>query len=120
MKLTIKEIEELKSLEESLWIESTRFDHSYMDSILHEDFFEFGRSGKVFTRQECLDMPAGRISATIPLQNFDVHPLDENCVMITYISEDRYAELRKANRCSIWLNTSDGWKLRFHQGTPSK
>jgi hypothetical protein len=23
-----------------------------------------------------------------------------------------------ARRCSIWSRGADGWKLRFHQGTP--
>jgi hypothetical protein len=36
--------EQLKKLEESLWKEATRFNRAYMDSILSEDFIEFGRS----------------------------------------------------------------------------
>jgi hypothetical protein len=118
MKLTEKDVAELRSLEESLWIESTRFDLSYMNRVLHEDFFEFGRGGKVFDRQEILDIPAGEINATIPFEDFKVHPLVEYCVMVTYVSEERYAGLARANRCSIWLKTPDGWRLRFHQGTP--
>ena len=118
MKFSDSDFEELKTLEESLWIESTRFDPAYMDAVLHPDFFEFGRGGKVFSRQQIMDIPAGEIDATIPFDEFAVHPLDDNCAMVTYISEERYAGLSRANRCSIWLKTSDGWKLRFHQGTP--
>lgn len=118
MTLTDNEIEELRTLEESLWIDSTRFNQEYMDRVLHEDFFEFGRSGKVYSRQRILNIPAGKIDAKIPFDNFRVTELDKNCIMVTYISEEHYAGYSKANRCSIWLKTESGWKLRFHQGTP--
>jgi hypothetical protein len=37
-----------RQLEESLWRPQTRFDREYTDNILAPDFFEFGRSGRVY------------------------------------------------------------------------
>ena len=44
--------EELRILEESLWRHETRFDRDYLQRVLHPDFFEFGRSGRVWTRDD--------------------------------------------------------------------
>ncbi|KAA3631812.1 MAG: DUF4440 domain-containing protein [Calditrichaeota bacterium] len=117
MKISENLINELRSLEESLWIESTRFDLAYMENILHKDFFEFGRSGSVYTRKSCLEIPACEIKAKLPLDNFLVHYLSENCIMVTYITKDQLNNYKVVNRSSIWIKSEDGWKLRFHQGT---
>lgn len=112
-----KQIEELQTLEESLWKSKTRFDRAYMDSILAEDFFEFGRSGRTYTRKECLDHSVEEIHATLPLKNFTVHEISEKVFLVTYISEVQYEELEIGNRSSLWKKTEEGWKLKFHQGT---
>lgn len=108
---------ELKKLEESLWISQTRFDTTYMDNILGKDFFEFGRSGRIYSRSETLSHPKQEIFAKIPLENFKVHHIDFNTKQVTYISEVGVEKLR-ANRSSIWVNNEGSWKLIFHQGTP--
>ncbi|MDA0910750.1 MAG: GNAT family N-acetyltransferase [Proteobacteria bacterium] len=107
----------LQILEESLWIEKTRFDLAYMDSILDAQFFEYGRSGSVYTREDTLAHPYQQIKAKMPLENFQVHDVSETVKQVTYVSEVGNAELR-ANRSSIWVRNSDEWKLVFHQGTP--
>lgn len=114
----LNNIRELKKLEESLWREKTRFDQKYMDEIMMPDFFEFGRSGRTYTRKQILKTPPGEINAKLPLRNFEVHPIDTNVFLVTYISEDAYDGIAEnANRSSLWLKTPKGWKLRFHQGT---
>lgn len=112
--------EELRRLEESLWIAETRFDQDYMNRIFADDFFEFGRSGMVYSRQECLNAASKpKIDAVIPLPHFRVNLLDANNALVTYVSEARHEPMRRANRASIWSRTPDGWRLRFHQGTPT-
>jgi hypothetical protein len=118
MRLSESEIEELKFLEESLWKTESRFDIDHQEKVFASDFFEFGRSGRIYSRQDAIRITPQEIKAKIPLQNFNVHLLDEKNVLITYQSEVQYEELEKANRSSIWSKTGDGWKLRFHQGTP--
>jgi hypothetical protein len=112
--------ETLQKLEESLWRRETRFDRGYMSEILAADYFEIGRSGRVYARQPTLDAPAGDIEAELPLPDLRMRHLDAGVVLATYRSEDRYGgKVRIARRCSIWSQTPDGWRLRFHQGTPS-
>lgn len=120
MKLSTEEIEALEYLEESLWKTATRFDMEYMENILTPDFFEFGRSGKIYMRKDTLHgIHPQEIIATI--KNFEVHPVTEDVMQTTYISEVTYSdEIEVSNRSSIWVKTSSGWKLRFHQGTPTQ
>ncbi|QQR84024.1 nuclear transport factor 2 family protein [Candidatus Peregrinibacteria bacterium] len=107
----------LQQLEESLWKAETRFDLNYMDDLLAPDFFEFGRSGRTYTREETLSAKAEPIKATLPLPQFKIHPITDEVFLITYVSEVQYGELERANRSSLWRKINDSWKLQFHQGT---
>lgn len=119
MKLKDTEIEDLKKLEESLWKSESRFNLSFQEKVFAPSFFEFGRSGRRYTREQMVRTESQPIRAKLPLKNFEIHPLDSNNVLVTYISEVQYDELELANRCSVWSRTKDGWQLRFHQGTPT-
>ncbi|MCF6777326.1 GNAT family N-acetyltransferase [Thiotrichales bacterium 19X7-9] len=110
-------VDQLRKLEESLWIAQKRFDYDYMDQILDENFFEYGRSGKIYSRSETISHQYQDISAKIPLENFQIHDINDHVKQVTYISEVGIEKLR-ANRSSIWINKNNQWKLIFHQGTP--
>jgi hypothetical protein len=105
----------LLRLEESLWQPDTRFDRAYMERILSSDFTEFGRSGRRYTRAECLAQPAVAFEAR--LTNVSLRVIDRDTVLVTYVSEVEGAPVERANRASIWSRDKDGWRLRFHQGT---
>ena len=119
--LTGHDVALLTAMEESLWRVVTRFDTDYMERILAADFIEFGRSGKTYTRLECLAIGKEPIRVRLPLGDLCVVQLGPNTAHVTYISEDHGNQDRteRANRSSIWSRTVDGWELRFHQGTPT-
>ncbi len=119
MALDNSDIQKLHELEESLWKSETRFNEEYMRTIMAKDFFEFGRSGKIYSIDECLSASYQEIGAKLPLKDFAIHEIDEKVVLITYISEVQYDEIEIGNRSSLWLKNEDGWKLKFHQGTPT-
>ena len=110
---------QLTQLEESMWIEATRFDVSFMQRVLAADFFEFGRSGRAYTREAALDAVRRAIGIALPLRELSIRSLDQRTALVTYISEsDGSGGHECARRSSIWSKTSQGWQLRFHQGTP--
>jgi hypothetical protein len=116
---TTEDSNKLKELEESLWKSETRFDLEYMEKVLSPEFFEFGRSGKVYARKDTLYGARPQvINAKFPLKNFKVEMIAENVALVTYISEVTYEKVEVGNRSSIWIKTPKGWQLRFHQGTP--
>ena len=109
----------LQRLEEELWIEETRFDIPYMETLFAEDFFEIGRSGRVYSREDALVAPKQPLDAVIPLPDFDARLLTGDIVQVTYNSQVTYDGVpEKGRRSSLWSRTPDGWVLRFHQGTP--
>lgn len=118
MEISEEDAETLNRLEESLWHAATRFDRSYMDRILAADFFEFGRSGRIYDREQILSVSSQSINATFPLAKFALHPITPDVALVTYVSEVAYDTVERANRSSIWLRTPSGWQLKFHQGTP--
>ena len=112
------DFKELRRLEEELWIAETRFDRTYMEKIMAQDFFEFGRSGKIHSREATLAHEAGRIDAVIPLQNLSIRLLTEDVAQVTYDSEVVFdGGIEKGRRSSIWSRSGECWELRFHQGT---
>lgn len=112
--------QELRILEESLWRSSTRFDRDYMDKILSENFIEFGRSGKIYSRQEIINATPQEIEATLPLKDFKITKIDDDVRLITYISQVMNQQLDIGNRSSLWRRRPKGWELCFHQGTPAQ
>jgi hypothetical protein len=112
--------EALERLEGSLWRNETRFDKAYMDRILSEDYWEVGRSGRVYSRELALNAPARPIEARLPFDDLKMRQLAEGVMLLTYSIQDEYeGRLRRARRCSIWSHAPGGWRLTFHQGTPT-
>lgn len=109
----------LQALEESMWRSETRFDHRYMDAVLHPDFTEIGRSGRVFSRDDVLEMPWVEISVDIPLSNLVFSRLADGVILLTYTTVPTHSEHGAAHRASVWVFEAKRWLLRYHQGTPT-
>jgi hypothetical protein len=117
--LSAEDQEELQRLEEALWQQSTRFDLGFQEARFAQDFFEFGRSGRVYRRDEVISTDSAPILAKLPLENLRFRVLDVNTVQLTYNSAAEYnGVVEYARRSSLWSGTATGWVLRFHQGTP--
>jgi hypothetical protein len=116
--LAMTEAEELAHLETSLWRAETRFDRDHMDTVLAEDFVEFGRSGRTYTK-ETLSFERSGIDAH--LNQLHASRVGEGVRLVTYVSEVRDDHgVQRANRSSLWVRAGSSWRLRFHQGTPTE
>lgn len=109
---------DLPALEQTLWCADTRFDRALMEATFAPGFFEFGRSGRRYTRAELIfdETDAQDIPAT--LHRLTVTPLSDSLALVTYLSELRTDPPEWANRASVWDKSTGRWQLRFHQGTP--
>ena len=117
--LSLEDKTELIRLEEAMWRSDTRFDLAFQEARFAQDFVEFGRSGRVYSRAEIICTEKQPIEATLPLPGLTFRQLDKDTVLLTYNSEAVYDGLREhARRSSIWSRTPSGWVMRFHQGTP--
>lgn len=109
----------LRRLEEELWREETRFDITYMKEILAEDFIEYGRSGRVYSREDTLAVARQPIHAVLPLPDLAIRLLAGDVAQVTYNSATTLdGEVQHGHRSSIWARTDSSWVLKFHQGTP--
>ena len=114
-----EDFNELRLLEEELWRDETRFDLQRMREIIAVDFIEFGRSGRVYSRDEVLTIKLQSIGAVLPLPSFQVRFLSADVAHVTYNSQiTDNGIVQHARRSSIWTRNEAGWQLRFHQGTP--
>ncbi|MGE5714892.1 MAG: DUF4440 domain-containing protein [Betaproteobacteria bacterium] len=117
--LSEEDFKALVRLEEAMWREETRFDEAFMERALAADFFEFGRSGRTYTRGQIIAFPREPIDAQLPLEGLRARLLDANTAQLTYNSKVQYQGVTEfGRRSSIWSRSGDTWVLRFHQGTP--
>jgi len=117
--LSSEDIAELTLLEECMWREATRFDLSFQQSKFAPDFVEFGRSGRIYSREQIICTESHEINVELPLENLVIRVLTEGVAQVTYNSHATYGgTVEHARRSSIWPRASSSWVMRFHQGTP--
>ncbi len=92
-------------------------DREWLDKILHDDFRECGRSGKLFdkfdTMEELLQCDSDR---DIVICGFECVEINSNSWLVHYITE---IEGKQYYRTSVWVREPD-MKLFFHQATELK
>ena len=102
----------IEALEQSLLDPYVRQSIGQLNKLIADDFLEFGSSGKVYNKQDCIkpdDTPRKFV-----LSDFKIKELSKDVTLATYkTTEDGIASLRS----SIWKRCGDEWKMIFHQGT---
>jgi hypothetical protein len=113
---TIKET--ILRLEEKLLQRETRTSPEKLKELLDEEFLEFGSSGHVWVRDDCLgDGGVGVVKMTI--HDFEVRELAPDVVLATFRVFDEHRVIYTL-RSSIWKKDQGNWKMTFHQGTLTK
>ena len=117
---------QLRELEQMLLDPAVRRDSGKLSALLAEEFREFGKSGRVYSRAEViaelLQMePDGR---RITMQDFACITVAEGVALVTYCTvhtapaeaAGNAAPIR-ALRSSLWVFREARWQMLFHQGT---
>ena len=116
-------LETLRALEVALHQSCVRRDRRELEQLLHPDFREFGRSGRAYDRAEVVELLVGSPPGpAVWSQDFALQPLAEGSALLTYRSAGTTADgilERHTNRSSVWQLTAEGWRMIFHQGTPT-
>ncbi|WP_449603007.1 nuclear transport factor 2 family protein [Paenibacillus sp. Marseille-Q9583] len=107
---------ELLQLEKRLLEPEVRSSAKELSKLLADDFFEFGSSGKIWSKKEGLS-PNGIGVVRMRLSDFDIYPLSEDIVLTTYkiFNEEK---IQHSLRSSVWKYKDAKWQMVFHQGTP--
>lgn len=108
----------IKSLELKLLAPEVRQSLEALSTLLHDDFVEFGSSGRIYSKQDILDhLPSSPVSIFF-IENFSVECLSKYVVLAQYISYEQ-KNPERILRSSIWKKSNNDWQIIFHQGTPT-
>jgi hypothetical protein len=113
----------LRKLEGSLLDPAVRRDSAQVTALLAEDFEEFGASGRVWTREQILDLLATEDYQRPAMEDFNCALIAERIALVTYRtvrSDPHSGERTMTLRSSLWTEQSGRWRVRFHQGTPAE
>ncbi|HEV7183428.1 MAG: RNase H family protein [Actinomycetales bacterium] len=105
----------VERLERELLEPAVRTDASRVAALLHQDFEEIGRSGRLWGRDAIVQALALEESSRVDIEVLGTDRLSPETILLTARTTDaRGSSLRS----SLWLRVNGRWRLRFHQGTP--
>lgn len=105
----------LRTKEMELLDPEVRSDPSRIRELLHDDFMEFGSTGRVYNKRVVLDMLKGERRNDVVIRDFAVRQLAADTALVTYRTVGESGQ--EARRSSVWLRTDGTWRMAFHQGT---
>ena len=82
--------------------------------LLHEEFREFGASGRVWDREQIAAALAEGPGPGAEAEDMRPVRLGDDAVLLTYVAR---RPDRVTLRSSVWVRGTEGWRLFFHQGT---
>lgn len=107
-------LESVVDLERELLDPAVRADPLRAAELMHPEFQEIGASGRLWSRQEILEMLADEQAPSMELEVLGLARLDTATALLTYRSASATGS---ALRSSVWQHSDGQWRLRFHQGT---
>lgn len=72
------------SLEKSLLEVETRSNVIKLQNLLHDDFTEFGSSGKVYNKQDILESLPQEEFRLLEIESINTKKLSDSCILLTY------------------------------------
>ncbi len=115
------DLNEVEACERRLLNPATRSSREDLDSLIADECVEFGRSGREWNKVEILESLPAEPVLQVEIDSIRRRKLSDEIVLITYRSrrvtnERDFCTLRS----SVWQRREEGWKLVFHQGTPTQ
>ena len=104
----------VEELEVKISSKSVRSNPLALLELIHDEFEEFGKSGKIFKKKDIVSELPKWPHTEIHLSDIRFTRLSNEAILIKYlcVSNDK-----KTNRSSIWVKESESWQIIFHQGT---
>src|SRR5271168_4960458 len=104
----------LYALEERLLHPDREADRKALIPLFAEEYREFCTSGRVFNRQQTIDVLLTSAPRPATIHHFYIEQLAENAALATYRATTPVAV---SHRSSLWIFRDNRWQLLFHQGT---
>lgn len=110
--------EQLYELENKLLQMEIRNSAEALKQLLANDFVEYGRSGRIYDKNQIVEGLPNDQHMLIEIKAFQVKKLAEDVALVTYQSVRKVDKPVHSLRSSIWKQISGRWQMIFHQGTP--
>ncbi len=108
----VSDEEHVVAMERALLTTDVRTDRAAVAALLHADWQEVGRSGRLWTRDDIL-AEIGPI-APVELEVVSTDRLGPDTILLLWRAG---ADGRSTLRSSLWVRHGGQWQQRFHQGT---
>lgn len=118
-----KVVERISNFELELLKYDVRKSHKRMNELLADDFFEFAKDGKKYSKQEIIKILSQCAEEKISTTNFNVLEISSNAALVTYIADRELVSTGKKSRTlcsSIWQEHLGNWQMIFFQGTEAE
>ena len=93
--------------------DDVRADRAAVSSLLHPEWAEIGRSGRLWSRAEFLDAVRPLLEP-VDLEVISVSRVDDHSILLIWRASTAG---RSTLRSSLWVRDRGAWRQRFHQGT---
>jgi len=110
----LSDAEQVIALERALLRDETRSDAAAVAALLHPQWSEIGRSGRLWTREEMLD-EIGPLGEEVTLDVITCMPVGPDTMLLTWRA---VRDTETTLRSSLWRRRAGHWQQLFHQGTP--
>jgi hypothetical protein len=110
----------LRKLEQDLLQPEIRKDSEAVADLITDDFYEFGSSGRVFSKPEIIQALQTEEPAQLSIADFHVRSLTPGIALVTYraVKQGETGEgIPTSLRSSLWVMRDGRWQMLFHQGT---
>jgi hypothetical protein len=107
--------DEIRELEMRLLAPSVRAARAYLEPLISDDFVEFGSSGRVYDKSKTIAVLNTELEGRPEppaVSELRVLMLGAGAALVTY-------RCGPSLRSSVWRREALGWRVVFHQGTPS-
>nr|WP_263312865.1 DUF4440 domain-containing protein [Mammaliicoccus sp. Marseille-Q6498] len=91
-----------------------RHDKEKIMNLLHDDFKEIGKSGRIFNKSDFTN--AELHTFNFEIDEFKADKIQKGIVLVTYRLNNKTDNI-VTNRSTLWIRNNSEWKMRFHQGT---
>lgn len=101
-------------LEKSLFKYEYMSNREWLENVIHDNFVECGKSGRLFDKSETIDMlHSCKSDRKIEIYNYECKRIDDNTYLIHYITK---SDDKLIYRTSIWV-MEERLKILFHQAS---
>ena len=103
--------DEIRELEKRLLNPEVRASAEALDSLVSDQFVEFGSSGYIYAKHDVIRQMLAAPSITVTVADFRVVTISPDVALATYRTPSSL-------RSSVWRREGECWRIVFHQGTP--